>query len=411
MKKEGKMIEFDENKNMAAKVKIIGIGGGGNNALNTMISSQLTGVEFVAANTDAQALSANLAPMKFQLGATLTKGLGAGANPEVGRKAALEDVEMIREILKGADMVFITAGLGGGTGTGGAPVIAEVAREMGALTVAIVTKPFHFEGKKRMKQAEEGLANLRMTADALITIPNQRLLSVSGKNMTLLESFKKADEILFHAAKGISDIIVGHGIINLDFADVRAVMTETGMAMMGTGIASGENRSMEAAQKAISSPLLEDISIEGARGLLINITGGENMTLSEINEATSLIQKEAHEEANVIWGMVIDPSMKDDIRITVIATGFGKTAEKKVDRPVLSGIKRFAQIPGFKDGGKEIPPFSISVKEGNRETPAFMRRVKANERFDELKLEPPSDFVIEDEDRFDIPTFLRKQAD
>ncbi len=405
------MIEFDENKNMAAKVKIIGIGGGGNNALNTMISSHLTGVEFVAANTDAQALAANLAPMKFQLGASLTKGLGAGANPEVGRKAALEDVEMIREILKGADMVFITAGLGGGTGTGGAPVIAEVAREMGALTVAIVTKPFHFEGKKRAKQAEEGLANLRMTADALITIPNQRLLSISGKNMTLLETFKKADEILYHAAKGISDIIVGHGIINLDFADVRAVMSETGLAMMGTGIASGENRSMEAAQKAISSPLLEDISIEGARGLLINITGGENMTLSEINEATSLIQKEAHEDANVIWGMVIDPSMKEDIRITVIATGFGKPVEKKVDKPVPSGIKRFPQIPGFKDRSKEIPPFSISVKEGNRETPAFMRRVKANERFDELKLDSPSDFTVEDEDRFDIPTFLRKQAD
>jgi cell division protein FtsZ len=396
---------------MAAKVKIIGIGGGGNNALNTMISSHLTGVEFVAANTDAQALAANLAPMKFQLGASLTKGLGAGANPEVGRKAALEDVEMIREILKGADMVFITAGLGGGTGTGGAPVIAEVAREMGALTVAIVTKPFHFEGKKRMKQAEEGLANLKMTADALITIPNQRLLSVSGKNMTLLETFKKADEILYHAAKGISDIIVGHGIINLDFADVRAVMSETGMAMMGTGIASGENRSLEAAQKAISSPLLEDISIEGARGLLINITGGENMTLSEINEATSLIQKEAHEDANVIWGMVIDPSMKEDIRITVIATGFGKAVEKRVDKPVPSGLKRFSHIPGFKDRSKEIPPFSISVKEGNRETPAFMRRVKANERFDELKLDSPSDFTIEDEDRFDIPTFLRKQAD
>ncbi|MBM4276962.1 MAG: cell division protein FtsZ [Deltaproteobacteria bacterium] len=405
------MIEFDENRNMAAKVKIIGIGGGGNNALNTMILSHLTGVEFVAANTDAQALAANLAPMKFQLGASLTKGLGAGANPEVGRKAALEDVEMIREILKGADMVFITAGLGGGTGTGGAPVIAEVAREMGALTVAIVTKPFHFEGKKRMKQAEEGLANLKMTADALITIPNQRLLSISGKNMTLLETFKKADEILFHAAKGISDIIVGHGIINLDFADVRAVMSETGMAMMGTGIASGENRSMEAAQKAISSPLLEDISIEGARGLLINITGGENMTLSEINEATGLIQKEAHEDANVIWGMVIDPSMKEDIRITVIATGFGKAVEKKVDKPVSSGLKRFSHIPGFKDRSKEIPPFSISVKEGNRETPAFMRRVKANERFDELKLDSPSDFAIEDEDRFDIPTFLRKQAD
>jgi cell division protein FtsZ len=406
------MIEFDENKNMAAKVKIIGIGGGGNNALNTMISSHLTGVEFVAANTDAQALAANLAPMKLQLGASLTKGLGAGANPEVGRKAALEDVEMIREVLKGADMVFITAGLGGGTGTGGGPVVAEVAREMGALTVAIVTKPFYFEGKKRMKQAEEGLDNLRMTADALITIPNQRLLSISGKNMTLLETFKKADEILYHAAKGISDIIVGHGIINLDFADVRAVMSETGMAMMGTGIASGENRSLEAAQKAISSPLLEDITIEGARGLLINITGGENMTLSEINEATSLIQKEAHEDANVIWGMVIDPSMREDIRITVIATGFGKAVEKRVDKPVSSGVRRFPQIPGFKDSSKDIlPPFGISVKEGNREIPTFMRRVKASERFDELKLDPPSDFSIEDEDRFDIPTFLRKQAD
>ncbi len=405
------MIEFDENRNMAAKVKIIGVGGGGNNALNTMISSHLTGVEFIAANTDAQALAANLSPMKFQLGAGLTKGLGAGANPEVGRKAALEDVEMIREILKGADMVFITAGLGGGTGTGGAPVIAEVAREMGALTVAIVTKPFHFEGKKRMKQAEEGLANLKMTADALITIPNQRLLSISGKNMTLLETFKKADEILYHAAKGISDIIVGHGIINLDFADVRSVMSETGLAMMGTGIASGENRALEAAQKAISSPLLEDISIEGARGLLINVTGGEDMTLSEINEATSLIQKEAHEEANVIWGMVIDPSMRDEIRITVIATGFGKAVEKRADKSAPVALKKYPHLPGFRDRNKEIPPFSISVKEGNRETPTFMRRVKANERYDELKLDSASDFTIGDEDRFDIPTFLRKQAD
>jgi len=406
------MIEFDENKNMAAKVKIIGIGGGGNNALNTMISSHLTGVEFIAANTDAQALAANLAPIKLQLGAGLTKGLGAGANPEVGRKAALEDLEMIRDVLKGADMVFITAGLGGGTGTGGGPVVAEVARDMGALTVAIVTKPFHFEGKKRAKQAEEGLDNLRMTADALITIPNQRLLSISGKNMTLLETFKKADDILYHAAKGISDIIVGHGIINLDFADVRAVMSETGMAMMGTGIASGENRSLEAAEKAISSPLLEDISIEGARGLLINITGGENMTLSEINEATSLIQKEAHEDANVIWGMVIDSSMREEIRITVIATGFGKAVEKRVDKTLSGGIRKFPQIPGFKERSKDVlPSFGISVKEGNREIPTFMRRVKASERFDELKLEPPSDFTIEDEDRFDIPTFLRKQAD
>lgn len=394
------MIEFDENKNLAARVKVIGIGGGGNNALNTMISFQLTGVEFIAANTDAQALAANLAPIKLQLGANLTKGLGAGANPEIGRKAALEDVDKIREVLKGADMVFITAGLGGGTGTGGAPVIAEAAREVGALTVAIVTKPFHFEGRKRMKQADEGLANLRMVADALITIPNQRLLSISGKSMTLLEAFKKADEILYHAAKGISDIIVGQGIINLDFADVRTIMSETGMALMGTGTASGENRSIEAAERAISSPLLEDISIEGARGLLINITGGPNMTLNEINEATTLVQKEAHEDANIIWGMVIDKAMQEELRVTVIATGFGRAEEKAASR------------------FKRVAPISISVRDSvrdmireNRDLPAFMRKVKVNERFDELNLVEPPDFSLEDEDRFDIPTFLRKQAD
>ena len=401
------MIEFDENKNLAAKVKIIGIGGGGNNALNTMISYQLSGVEFIAANTDAQALAENMAPFKLQLGENLTKGLGAGANPEVGRKAALEDVERIREVLKGADMVFITAGLGGGTGTGGAPVIAEVARELGALTVAIVTKPFLFEGKKRMKQAEEGLANLKMTADALITIPNQRLLGISGKSMTLLEAFKKADDVLYHAAKGIADIIVGHGIINLDFADVRTVMAETGFALMGTGTASGENRSVEAAQRAISSPLLEDITIEGARGLLINITGGENMTLSEINEATTLIQKEAHEDANVIWGMVVDKAMKEDIRVTVIATGFGKKEEKKTFQ-----FKKGAPISfGLREPSKDISDFSLANKQNPRDIPAFMRRVKSLERFDELKLESPQDFSVEDEDRFDIPTFLRKQAD
>ena len=400
------MIEFDENSNLAAKVKIIGIGGGGNNALNTMISYQLSGVEFIAANTDAQALAVNLAPIKLQLGPSLTKGLGAGANPEIGRKAALEDVEKIREVLKGADMVFITAGLGGGTGTGGAPVIAEAAREVGALTVAIVTKPFHFEGKKRMKQAEEGLANLRMTADALITIPNQRLLTISGKNMTLLEAFKKADEILFHAAKGISDIIVGQGIINLDFADVRTIMSETGMALMGTGISSGENRSVEAAQKAISSPLLEDISIEGARGLLINITGNESMTLNEINEATSLIQKEAHEDANIIWGTVIDQAMNEELRVTVIATGFGKAEEKSISRP-----NKIAPISIGTRVTKDIPSFSFSVKQNNKDIPAYIRKSKANERYDEVQLVEPPDFSVEDEDRFDIPTFLRKQAD
>jgi cell division protein FtsZ len=386
------MIEIDENKNLAAKVKIVGIGGGGNNAVNTMISYQLSGVDFIVANTDAQALAASQAPIKLQLGSKLTKGLGAGANPEIGRKAALEDVEMIREALKDSDMVFITAGLGGGTGTGGAPVIAEVAKEMGALTVAIVTKPFHFEGKKRMKQAEEGLANLKMTSDALITIPNQRLLSIGGKSMPLLEAFKKADEILYHASKGISDIIVGHGIINVDFADVRTIMSETGMALMGTGMASGENRSVEAAQKAISSPLLEDISIEGAKGLLINITGDAKMTLNEINEATTLIQKEAHEDANIIWGMVVDDAMHEDMRVTVIATGFGKVEEKVATR------------------FKKVAPISFNTKE-NRDIPAFLRRVKAGERFDELKLEEPNDFPVEDEDRFDIPTFLRKQAD
>ena len=400
------MIEFDENRNLAAKVKIIGIGGGGNNALNTMISYQLSGVEFIAANTDAQALAVNLAPIKLQLGTSLTKGLGAGANPEIGRKAALEDVEKIREVLKGADMVFITAGLGGGTGTGGAPVIAEAAREIGALTVAIVTKPFHFEGKKRMKQAEEGLANLRMTADALITIPNQRLLTISGKNMTLLEAFKKADEILFHASKGISDIIVGQGIINLDFADVRTIMSETGMALMGTGISSGENRSVEAAQKAISSPLLEDISIEGARGLLINITGNESMTLNEINEATSLIQKEAHEDANIIWGTVIDQAMNEELRVTVIATGFGKAEEKSVSR-----TNKIAPISIGTRVTKDIPSFSFSVKQNNKDIPAYIRKSKANERYDEVQLVEPPDFSVEDEDRFDIPTFLRKQAD
>jgi len=421
------MIEFDENRNLGAKVKIIGIGGGGNNAINTMISSQLSGVEFIAANTDAQALSTNLASIKLQLGASLTKGLGAGANPEIGRKAALEDIDKIREVLKGADMVFITAGLGGGTGTGGAPVVAEVAREMGALTVAIVTKPFQFEGKRRMKQAEEGLANLRMTADALITIPNQRLVSISGKSMTLLESFKKADEILYHAAKGISDLIVGYGIINLDFADVRTIMSETGLALMGTGVASGENRAVEAAQKAISSPLLEDISIEGARGLLVNITGSLDMTLNEVNEATTLIQKEAHEDANVIWGVVFDDRMHEEIRITAIATGFGRAEEKTLSKAAAGKGKVEPLTFGIRQGLRESfrVPLISSAKANFKETPknstwenAKTDRLKpgfggakAKERFDELKLVEAPDFSIEDDDRFDIPTFLRKQAD
>jgi cell division protein FtsZ len=425
------MIAFAENKNYpGARVKIIGIGGGGNNAINTMISSGLSGVEFIAANTDTQALATNLAPLKLQLGASLTKGLGAGANPEIGKKAALEDLEKIREVLKGADMVFITAGLGGGTGTGGAPVIAEVAREMGALTVAIVTKPFQFEGKKRMKQAEEGLANLKMTVDALITIPNQKLVNISGKSVTLLESFKKADEILYHAAKGISDIIVGDGIINLDFADVRTIMSETGMALMGTGIASGENRSVEAGQKAISSPLLEDISIEGARGVLINVTGGENMTLSEVNEATTLIQRKVHEDANIIWGAVIDSKMLEEIRITVIATGFGMAKEKAM--PKAEAVKEKAEPisfrigDGLRENGKENlrdhlkdnyrkdtyrESFKENSKDKNRDIPTFIRKAKVKERFDELKLVEAPDFPVQADDRVDVPTFMRKGAD
>ncbi len=384
------MIEFDENKNVAAKVKAIGIGGGGCNAINTMISSQLTAVQFIAANTDAQALAVSKAPIKLQLGAKITKGLGAGANPEIGRKAALEDIDMIRDSLRGADMVFITAGLGGGTGTGGAPIVAEVAKEMGALTVAIITKPFLFEGKKRMKQAEEGVINLRMTADTLITIPNQRLLSISGKSMSLLEAFKKADEVLLHAAKGISDLIAFHGLINLDFADVRTIMSEMGMALMGTGIASGDNRAVEAAQKAISSPLLEDISIEGAKGLLINVTGNSSVTLNEVNEASVLIQKEAHEDANIIFGAVIDEKMEEEIRVTVIATGFGRMEER--------------MLPHL----KKVSPISFSLRD-NLEVPTYLRKEK--EKSKEVKPEGFDELSSHDEEEYDIPTFLRKQAD
>ncbi len=387
------MIEFDENRNLSAKVKIIGIGGGGCNALNTMIESGLTGVDFIAANTDAQALAANKAPIRLQLGVRLTKGLGSGADPKIGRQAAEEAVDQIRDVLGGADMVFITAGLGGGTGTGGAPVVAEEARKLGFLTVAIVTKPFLFEGKQRQRQAEEGIVNLRRAADTLITIPNQRLLGVGGKSMSLLETFKKADEILLHAARGISDLITVPGLINLDFADVRTIMSEMGMALMGTGIASGENRSLEAAQMAICSPLLEDISIKGARGILVNISGNSGVTLNEVNEALTLIQKEAEEEANIIFGVVVDDALGDELRVTVIATGFG--AEEKDLTEHLG----------------QVPPIALSLIE-ERNIPSFIRRKKRDELQKAAetsgKIENFSDY---DEDQFDLPTFMRKQAD
>ncbi len=321
------MLEFDDTEiPESANIKVIGVGGGGGNAVNTMIADGIGGVQFVAANTDLQALDTNLATIKIQLGGTLTKGLGAGADPDIGRHSALEDHARIAESLEGADMVFVTAGMGGGTGTGAAPVIANIAREMGALTVGVVTKPFHFEGRRRRRQAEEGIKNLQAAVDTLITIPNQRLLAMSGDDTTILEAFKKADEVLLQAVQGISDLITVRGLVNVDFADVRTIMRGRGLALMGTGRASGPTRALEAAEMAISSPLLEDVSIEGATGILINITGGLDMTLREINDAASLIEEAAHEEANIIFGNVIDENARDEIKITVIATGFQPAA-------------------------------------------------------------------------------------
>jgi cell division protein FtsZ len=379
---------MDSGRAYSAKIKVIGIGGGGGNAVNTMIAYNLQGVDFIAANTDTQALGASSSPVKIQLGAEVTKGLGAGANPDVGKMAAMEAKELLRQHLEGADMVFITAGLGGGTGTGGAPIVAELAKEMGALTVAVVTKPFQFEGKQRNMHADEGIAELRGTVDTLIVVPNQRLLSLGGRNLSLLDAFKKADDILYHAVKGISDLIIVPGLINLDFADVKNIMSRMGLALMGTGSASGENRAVEAAQKAISSPLLEDNTIQGAHGVLLNITGGPDMTLHEINEASSLIQKEAHEDANIIFGTVIDKNMGDEIRITVIATGFEDMAQKR------HGISNITRMGGYRREDLSMP--------------AYLRnKEKTVESANVVKLG-----TIDDENLdLEIPTFLRRQAD
>ncbi|MBN2283043.1 MAG: cell division protein FtsZ [Deltaproteobacteria bacterium] len=374
-----------------AKIKVLGIGGGGGNAVNMMISYSLAGVDFIAANTDAQSLQVSKAPIKVQLGAEVTKGLGAGSDPVIGREAAVESTEEIRRVLNGADMVFITAGLGGGTGTGGAPVVAEIARELGALTVAVVTKPFQFEGKRREQQAEEGLLVLKQVVDTLIVIPNQRLLSVSGREMSLLDAFKKADDILYHGVQGISDLIMVPGLINLDFADVKNIMSGMGLALMGTGIASGENRAVEAAQMAISSPLLEDNSIQGARGVLLSVTGGPGMTLYEVNEASSLVQSEAHEDANIIFGTVIDESMGDSLRITVIATGFGMHEQKrKEDIPIAS-------------------PAGMTRRE-DLSTPTFIRNRK--DRGSDKQVVVKMGMINDDEmSDYETPAFLRKQAD
>src|SRR3984885_12122747 len=314
------LIEFDDVSH--AKILVIGVGGGGGNAVNTMISGNLDGVEFVVANTDMQALEANMAPHKIQLGNALTKGLGAGANPEIGRRSAEESMQHIADLIAGADMVFVTAGMGGGTGTGAAPVIAQIARDCGALTVGVVTKPFAFEGSQRKKKAAAGIAELGKAVDALIVIPNDRLVSLAGMKMTLKDAFAMVDNVCLNAVRGISDLVIAPGLIHVDFADVRTIMTGMGRALMGTGMGSGDKRAIEAAQQAISSPLLEDVTINGATGILLNITGGPDLTLAEMNEACSLIAEAADPDANIIFGSVIDANAGDQVRITVIATGF-----------------------------------------------------------------------------------------
>lgn len=384
------MFEFVEDSDLSAKIKVIGVGGGGGNAVNTMIASRLEGVDFVIANTDMQALEASLAPNKLQLGKEITRGLGAGANPDIGRKAALEDTDRIAEFIGEADMVFITAGMGGGTGTGGAPIIAKIARDKGALTVAVVTKPFLFEGKKRAVQAEEGIKELRESVDTLITIPNQRLLNVVGKQTSLRDAFKIADDVLRQAVKGIADLITVPGLINLDFADVRAIMSEMGMALMGAGVARGENRAIEAAQRAISSPLLEESSIEGARGVLINITGGSDLSLYEVNEAATIICDSAHEDSHIIFGSVIDEGMGEEVRVTVIATGFNIKDEKKEEEAPSKRLKAVSNGGDF-----EIP---THIREN------YKKEVHA-------KRDRDIDFPYYDDRELDVPTFLRKQPD
>ena len=397
------MLEFEGASNQNARIKVIGVGGGGGNALNNMISSGLQGVEFCAANTDAQALEHNLAPTKVQLGTEITRGLGCGADPEKGRCSALEVGDRIHEMLDGTDMVFVTAGLGGGTGTGAAPVVAEIAREVGALTVGVVTKPFLFEGRVRMKHAERGLDELHRVVDTVITIPNQRLLTLAGKGTAIGDAFQLADEVLFNAVRGISDLITIHGLINLDFADVRTIMNEMGVALMGTGSATGEERAIEAARSAISSPLLEDLSIDGAHGVLINITGGTDLTLYEVNEASTLIQEAAHEDANIIFGAVIDDSIPDgEMRVTVIATGLGDDRMRRNQHPELFRQRPDNVTPLRREAtaeGEQLPAAALQEKSAMETDPVIATDM----------IQKPDDFVSPfAEDQLDVPTFIRR---
>jgi cell division protein FtsZ len=372
------MFELEENVNIGANIKVVGIGGGGSNAVATMIEGQMNGVEFVIANTDIQALNSSKAQHKIQLGADLTKGLGAGANPDVGRRSAIESYNQIVEQLKGSDMVFVTAGMGGGTGTGGAPIVAKIARELGALTIGVVTKPFMFEGKKRSKHAEGGLNELRDNVDALIVIPNQKLLSIAAEKTPLLETFKKADEVLLQAVKGISDLINIRGLINLDFADIRTVMANKGLALMGTGSATGENRAVLAATQAISSPLLENVKIDGATGIIINVTGGPDLSLYEVNEASTLITEAASEEAEVIFGAVIDPNMGDQVCVTVIATGFAREDKKDA-----------AALPSFQNMQSFLSSPTLTFDLSGQNNPSHQQQQQQMQQFNNYGQPPP----------------------
>ncbi len=389
------MFELEKTENTGAKIKVVGVGGCGCNAVNNMIKATIKGVDFLSCNTDIQTLKSSLSSIRVQIGTKLTRGLGAGGDPEAGKNAATESEQEIRSALEGADMVFITAGMGGGTGTGASPIVARIAREMGALAVGVVTKPFPFEGKRKMTQAESGEKALSEHVDALIVIPNNRLLSMAGKNVPMLEAFKMADDILINAVKGISDLINNTGLVNVDFNDVRAVMVEKGKALMGIGSGTGENRAQEAAQAAISSPLLEDMDIHGAKGLLINITSGPNITMDEIHEASTLIQSAAHDDANIIWGVVIDEAMHEEMAITVVATGF---SSKPI---VLSSVE------------EERAPVrdlhNATVIDYNR--PAFMRKKEQKVDKEVVKLGMVVDESVLDEESYHVPTFLRKKAD
>ena len=388
------MFEISTNEELkvaqGARILVIGVGGGGCNAVNTMIGDGLNGVEYVVANTDAQALNASKAPTKIQLGVELTKGLGAGANPEIGRKAALDEYEKLSEVIQAADMVFITAGMGGGTGTGAAPVIAKLAKELGALTVGVVTKPFLFEGKKRMRQAQHGIETLEESVDSLITIPNQRLLYLAGESLSLVDTFKKADDVLLNAVRGISDLINTTGHINADFADVSTVMSNKGLALMGTGLCAGPDRAIKAATEAISSPLLEDISIDGATGIIINITGGSSMTMHEVNEAATLIMEAADEDAEVIFGSVVDDNLEDNIKVTVVATGLGgpricsnPTVQRQMEREEVVTTAPRQMAP-------EVAP---RVQEPVREVEQVTQPIINDERFVQRPADVPNQFA------------------